>query len=327
MADAQVDRAPGWGGIRIELGDRKRAVESIEDAAAQFRAQKLPMNPALLGYGHFHECTEPAEQPICRAIAASLADTGLAAADVDLFIIAAADVDYLAARKLIPELLHQCGLDAALPMTVTSQECTSLLSAIDMARRYVAGGAFRNVLVVCYDKARSEAQRIQSFGVISDAAVACVVSAELPLEFRIRGYAHRSDLAGMRGGDDFASRRALLGKVTGDVLAQGGVALANVRKVFATNFFRPLAKFNAATLGLAEDQLYTDLSPEIGHCLCGDPLINFSGFLAGAAVPAASGLYLLQAYAPGFLASMLVEQAGVPAVRHGSAAAEIVQDW
>ncbi|HZP66078.1 MAG TPA: hypothetical protein VFB32_07195 [Rudaea sp.] len=317
----------GLSGISVELGDRKRAVESIEGVADAFRNRKLPMNATLLSYGSFHESTEAPEEPISRAIAQTLARTGTRPADVERFVLATADAEFLADRDLLPRLLARHGFDAALPMSITSQECTGLLAAIDVARRYVRDGDTSRVIVVSQDRAKDDAQRIQAFGVVSDAAVAALVSNAEAADFRIDAYAHRADLRGMRGGDDFASRKALLTAVTAEVLAQRALPVAAIAKVFSTNFFKPLAAFNAATLGLAEHQLFAELTPEIGHCLSADPVLNLAEFVRRDTQGKRGDRYLLQAYAPGFLAAMLLERLTAPTVAEEKSAELMEQSW
>ena len=287
------------------------------------------MNPGLLGYEYFYESTIAPKEPLSRAIAGSLAATGIDARDIDMLIVASADVDFLADRQFLPELLQRNGLSKALPLAITSQECTGLLSAINLASAYVKSGSFAHILVVSYDRAKDDAHRIQTFGVLSDAASACVVTSGSDPELRIRGFSHKSDLRGMQGGDDFASRKALTNAVTDDVLAQGGVALAGVSKVFATNFFKPVARYNASNLGLGEHQLGPDRAPGFAHCQCADPLLNLSLFQGTDETAGDGGLYLLQAYAPGFLASMLVERVRATTGRHAAAASPeaVVQSW
>lgn len=302
----------GWGGISVELGSR-RAVESIAGVGEKFRECKLPMSAGLLGYEYFHESNLTPEEPISRAISRTLAATGVAAHDVQMLIVASADVSFLADRQLLPRLLQRLGLSSALPLTVTSQECTGLLSAINLAHDYVQGKSFNNILVVSYDRARDEAQRIQPFGVVSDAVVACLVSSSGRMDFLVKGFSHVSDSRGMRGEDDFANRKSLTIAGTEQVLASSGASLASVKKVFGTNFFKPVAKYNASALGLVEHQLYMERAPEFGHCLCADPLLNLGAYVDSGQDCGPDDLFLLQAYAPGFLASMLIEPAAARA--------------
>jgi 3-oxoacyl-[acyl-carrier-protein] synthase III len=314
VIESSLASACQWGAVNVGLGNIRRAVESIEGVQAQFKDRKLPMNSSLLNYGYFHQSTlEPVDR-IVQVVAGTLAAANLEPDCVDMVVVAAAQVEFLTGdRKFVSALLEQAGLTNALPLVITGQECTALLSALDLAWRYVRQGRFRNIVVVCCDEVRSEDQRVQSFGVISDAAVACVVSAERPLGFTVRRFSHRADLSGMRGRDDVVSRKSLIESVTTDVLGHEYVALSDVRKVFATNFFRPLATFNASCQGIAPDQLYSELTSETGHCLCADPLLNFAAFLQDDSTGGRGELHLLEAFAPGFLAAMLVERvADVP---------------
>lgn len=295
----------------MELGDLHRSVDSIGGVEELFRKHKLPMNPALLNYGNFHQSTLDASECIARVLATALMASGVAPEHVDMLILTSADLGFLAAdRQFMPALLERAGLMRALPLALTAQECAGLLSALDMGWGFVESGRYSNVLVVSYDKAASEAQRVQPFGIVSDAAVACMVSSVQPLGLSLRRFALRADLAGMRGNDDFASRKALISTVTGDLLGPERVALSDIGKVFTTNFFRPLASFQASCLGLSAHQLYIDQAPEVGHCLGADPLLNLATYLRDHPVATGDSLHLLQAYAPGLLAAMLVEHLG-----------------
>jgi 3-oxoacyl-[acyl-carrier-protein] synthase-3 len=296
----------GWGGISVELGNR-RAVQSIPNAAEKFRQCKLPMSAGMLGYEYFYENRLTPEESMSRAISRTLATTGVSARDVQMLIVASADVGFLADRQLLPRLMQRLGLSSALPLTLTSQECAGLLSAIDLAHGYVQGKALTHVLVVSYDRARDDAHRIQTFGIVSDAVVACLVSSAGYVEFEVKGFSHVSDLNGMQREDDLASRASLATLGTDEVFANSGTRLARVKKVFGTNFFTPLVKYNAAALGLVEHQLYTERASEFGHCLCADPLLNLVAYFESEQDWDRDDQFLLQAYAPGFLASMLVE--------------------
>lgn len=314
MLKSTEDGVCGWGGISVELGNR-RAVQSIPDVSEQFRKCRLPMSAGLLGYEYFYESKLAPEEPISRALSRTLAATGVLARDVQMLIVASADVDFLADRQLLPRLLRRLGLSSALPLTITSQECTGLLSAIHLACNYVHGRSFNNILVLSYDRARDDAQRIQIFGVVSDAVTACLVSSAGGMDFLVKSFSHVSDLRGMQGEDDFANRKSLTITGTDAVFAGSGASLAGVKKVFGTNFFKPVAKYNASALGLVEHQLYMERAPEFGHCLCADPLLNLGAYLDSGQDCDRGDLFLLQAYAPGFLASMLIERATAPMAR------------
>jgi len=319
-----------WGGIHVELGDLRRPVDSIAGFEERFKALKLPMNPALLDYGYFRESTLAPLASAARAIAGTLARTGTPAERIDMVIIATARPEFLAAESgFFPDLFKVTGLARATPLAVTGQECASLLSALDLAVGLVRAGRYRNILVVSQDRAKSESARIQSFGVVSDAAAACLVSGDESLEFVPRRFSLRTSLAGMGGGDDFAGRRSLVVESSADVLGPEGITFASVDKVFATNFFKPLLTFNASSTGVSASQFHNGTARDIGHCLNADPLLNLSNFLANDGIDVTSATYLLQAFAPGFLAVMLLQYRGI-ALANDSAAGlmeDVIQAW
>lgn len=302
----------GMGGIAVELGDIIREVETIAGARERFAALKLPMNSSLLRYRHFRESTLAPDAAISAVMARCLKNTGVDASKVDVFILTSASAEFLANRKLMPDLLKRHGLLHAVPMAIVAQECTGLLAAIHAACMRIRSGLGQRILVASYDHAVEDAHRIQTFGVISDATVACLISAVDSLDFRVLGFAQYGDVQGMHGEDNLDQRAALINKVTGAVLADAGTSLAGVAKVFSTNFFWPLASYNAAAAGISANLLHSDTLLDLGHCLCADALINLDHYSRNAAAQQGER-YLLQAFAMGLLASMLVQRTGATA--------------
>ena len=299
----------GLGGITVELGDTTREVEAITGAREQFAALKLPMNSALLRYRYFRESTLAPGTVISRVIERCLKDTGVEASDIDMFILTSASAGFLADRRLVPDLLKRHGLLHTVPMAIVAQECTGLLSAIHTACMHIRSGLGRRILVASYDQGGEDAHRIQPFGVISDAAVACLISSIDPLDFRVLGFAQYGNVQGMHGEDNLDQRQALINKVTLAALSDVGMQLAGVAKVFSTNFFWPLATYNATAAGFSTQLLHADTLLDLGHCLSADALINLDHYNRKPAGQPGDR-YLLQAFAMGLLASMLVERTG-----------------
>lgn len=309
MQHEEQGTSVGLGGITIELGDAVREVETIPGAREKFAALKLPMSSALLRYRHFRESTLAPDEVIARVTERCLKSINVAASDVDMFILTSADARFLADRKLLPNLLKRHGFTRTVPMAIVSQECTGLLSAIHMACTRIRGGLDRRILVASYDHGEADAHRIQPFGVISDAATACMVSSLEPLDFKVLGFAQYGDVHGMHGEDNLDQRQGLINKVTAAVLADAGMALGNVAKVFSTNFFWPLTTYNATTAGFSISLLHDETLLEVAHCLSADALINLDHYRRKPA-GRPGDRYLLQAFAMGLLASMLVERTG-----------------
>jgi 3-oxoacyl-[acyl-carrier-protein] synthase III len=297
------------GGITIELGDSIREVEAIPGAREKFAALKLPMSSALLRYRHFRESTLAPDEAIARVMERCLKSTGVTASGIDMFILTSADARFLADRKLLPNLLKRHGMLRAVPMAIVSQECTGLLSAIHIACTHIRNGLNQRILVASYDRGEADAHRIQPFGVISDAAAACLVSSMDPLDFSVLGFAQYGDVHGMHGEDNLDQRQALINKVTAAVLAEASMSLKEVSKVFSTNFFWPLATYNATTAGFSTNLLHEETLLDVAHCLSADALINLDHYHRKPAGQPGDR-YLLQAFAMGLLASMLVERTG-----------------
>ncbi|WP_152624813.1 hypothetical protein [Xanthomonas sp. GPE 39] len=91
---------------------------------------------------------------------------------------------------------------------------------------HIRRGLARWILIASYGRGGVDADRIQSFGVVSDAASACLVSAQEPLDFKVRGFAQYADVRGMHAEDDFDRRK----RVNAAALAGAGVSLGDIRQ-------------------------------------------------------------------------------------------------
>lgn len=306
-----IDMCPaGISGLCFELGEEQREIEKIEGAKDQFKAFRLPMNMTMLGCKYYRRAERTSRELLSETIRRTLAETGQIAADIDMLIIASASILEIASDKgCVASIIEEHGLVSALPLAVTLKECTSLLGAIDIARRYVETGGAKNVLVASVDVVRDESARIKPFGVMSDAAASCLISCATDAKWQIMGYANKVDLKGLKGEDDFTSRRNLADMALKQVLASARAGIGDIKKVFATNFYLPVARFNASSIGLKEAQLSLETAQETGHCVCADPLISLCRHVASQDAGEDDGaLYLLQSYAPGFLACLLIKQ-------------------
>jgi 3-oxoacyl-[acyl-carrier-protein] synthase-3 len=291
--------------MAIELGEQRCTLDSLSDVKAQFSAIRLPFNKALLGCEHFHQSDKSPIQMLGGAIKEAVENASLQAGEIDQLIIASANLQpLLGDSQQVAQLLVQNGLVNAIPMAITGQECTGLLSAIEMARMIIMQGQRRRVLVVSFDKLDDGASRVKPFGVFSDAAFACVISDEVG-QLEILNANNRFNFDAMQQTDNAANRKAFAIEATQDVLATAKIQLSDIAKVFSTNFYQPIASFNAAALGLSKTQLSTQTSKEHGHCVCGDPILNLSDHLSRCDSKTGEH-YLLQSYAPGFLASVLL---------------------
>lgn len=180
-----------------------------------------------------------------------------------------------------------------------------MLTAIDVASRSLRDEDMGNALVVCFDVTSSDEDRVAPYGVLSDAASSCILS-KGDGGLQVLGYASGYDWQGATGTDDFNVRTQLGQSVLKKSLQRAGLQLHQVSRVFSTNFFEPISKVYAAALSLK--QVYTRTAA-YGHCACSDPIINMLDYLQSN--PAASGEhFMLQSYAPGFMAMLPLRATG-----------------
>jgi 3-oxoacyl-[acyl-carrier-protein] synthase-3 len=294
--------------VACELGELQREIAALPDAQQRFRAVKLPLNTQLLGCRDFRQSLKSECALVSASIAKTLRQTEQDPAAVDMLIIASADSRCLGRSLDTKTLLEANGLSRAVPLGTTLQECASLVAAIATAVSYLSNSSLQNILVASVDIVRDDSDRILPTGVLSDAAASCLISRSVRRDFDVIATCSRVDLKGMKGLDDFGSRKRLALEVSERVLQDGNASIDKLRKVFSTNFFQPVAQFNAAALGLRKDQLYFEHSLQTAHCACADPLVGLSHFQAKNSFRAGEQL-LLQSYAPGFLAAALLRSA------------------
>ncbi|MBM0106543.1 hypothetical protein JM946_17580 [Steroidobacter sp. S1-65] len=293
--------------LSFELGNTQREVLSIDGVEGQFKRAGLPANTKMLGCRYFYEARQPLEEMISATMSRTLADAALDASEIDAFVFASArhtaeSLD----RSFVQRLLQKHGLQRAMPLAVSLQECLSLLTAIDVATRSLQDEDMRSALVVCFDVTPSDDDRVAPYGVLSDAASSCIVSKGRS-GLQILGYASGYDWQGATGTDDFNVRTRLGQSVLKKSLQRAGLQPQQLSKVFSTNFFEPISKVYAAALSLK--QVYTRTAASYGHCACSDPIINMLDYLHSN--PAASGEhFMLQSYAPGFMAMLPLRATG-----------------
>lgn len=290
----------------FELGSTQREVLSIDNVEMEFKRVGLPANTRMLGCRYFYEARQPLEEMISATMARTLANAAIDASDIDAFVFASARHTQVSLdRSFVQRLLDKHGLKRAMPLAVSLQECLSMLTAIDVATRLLQDEDMRHALVVCFD-VTSDNARVEPYGILSDAASSCILSKSVG-GLQVLSYASGYDWQGATGTDDFNVRNQLGQSVLRKSLQRAGLQQHQLSKVFSTNFFEPISKVYAAALSLK--QVYTRTAASHGHCACSDPIINMLDYLQSNP-PAAGENFLLQSYAPGFMAMLSLKATG-----------------
>lgn len=288
--------------LASEFGSTDRHFDSIANLDALIEARKIPMGLAAMGCENFGQITAPPEVAIKACIARTLERSGHAASEIDQLIFATSDnhlhqIGDTFARSIMIDL----GLDRATPSLVGLQQCVGSLTAVDRAARLVDTGAAALVLVVAFDIVDDDDQRVQPFALFGDAVTTCLVGADRSGELCWQAHRTGLDPAGLRGEDDFASRKSTADAAIKGALGDAGIAIGDIKASFSTNFFKPIALFNANISGIASAKLAVPTMKLRGHCGNCDWMMNLEAYCdAETLVP--GDPFLAQAFAPGFSA-------------------------
>jgi 3-oxoacyl-[acyl-carrier-protein] synthase III len=288
-----------------EFGDRERTAESIADFSTLCQSKGLGLSLSAMGCKSFWQMTRPVESYVVQCIARTITASGVAADQVDHVIFTTMDknlrhLDVNFAR----DVLAEAGLVQCVPIFLSMQQCVSSLGAVDHAARLLADGSARHVVVAAFDFVPDDADRIQSFALFGDAVTTCMVSRAPGLALLARGVG--VDFTGLMGRDNFESRKQVVLAIMKRILDESGARIEDVERCFTTNFYKPIAWFNASVAGIQRARLGTDTLATRAHCGNCDWMMNL------AHQQAQSGLtpgrkYLVQSFAPGFFAAALLE--------------------
>lgn len=308
-------------GLAYVTGDTREEVANIDDVAAKFAAIQLPFLPELLNCQYYFRHTGGSGEIaawVTQSIQKTLIESQIAPSDIQRVIFASAQLPApLQNPCVLNNLLSRAKLNHATPMAVTLQECTSGLGAIHTAQALMRSLNEKHTIVVCIDVADDKA-RIQPFGVLSDAVSSCVLSHIDNLDeqtelhspnvqspsFKLLSYANTIDSKGLASEDDFDSRKAAATQSFSNALNNADVTKDALKHICSTNFYQPLADFNAQALQLNKQLLRINTAKSHGHCVCSDPLINL---LHSTETIQNDEIIMLQAYAPGFVTHIVLK--------------------
>ena len=307
MMSTATEQRMRLGSFACEFGDRERAPESIEGIAAICAARGLTGSLATMGCGMFWQMTRPIESYITRCVSDTIAASGVPATAISHIVFSTMD-DGLRRleRNFVRTILRELGLVNCIPVLMSMQQCAGSLAALDHARRLLADANVHHVIVVAFDFVVDDAERIHPFALFGDAVASCMMSRGDAAGLSLIAYKMNTDFAGIMGTDSFESRKRVAVATLNGVLEDGGTGLKEVEKCFSTNFYKPIATFNAGVCGLQRGQLCIDTLNSRAHCGNCDWMINLihhqrhTGMTPGKR-------YLVQSLAPGFFACGLLE--------------------
>lgn len=284
-------------GVSYLLGEREVGYAGIPRLPELAAAFGLAPNPDLWGWGTVRVTRRDLADLAADTAAATLRAAGVDRADALVVCSTRLPADHGA---FLARLLTRSGLGDIPCYGQGVNQCVNLLAGLDIARSFVLAGRYRTVLVVTVDAVAPGADPMSPFALFSDAAAACLVTAD-PGTYRILGCAAAQDVAELDGSGQISSDLAR--EVNERLLAPVSLKLADITALAHLNLFKPLLVMKERQAGFRPDQLFLDNITRIGHCFSADPLINLSDR------PLVEGQYcLLAASVPGSRIGVLVQK-------------------
>ena len=298
------------GAFACVTGDVEHKATDVPGFDELWAARSPNADFASMGCDRYWAMSGPLENYVVDCARQTLQRYATAAETVDQVVFATTD----ACLRLLDEdfavrVLLALGLDGALPVVISLQQCCASLTALRYGWDQFADPAVNNVLVVSFGYTPDDTDRLRSFAFFGDAVASCLIGRDIPGSVRLRSSAIGVDRLGLVGQDSFVSRQAVARDTYAKALAASGRSLDDVAKVFPTNLYRPLALFGAMAVGVDPGTLhFTGTLATHAHCGNSDWMINLMDYEKdGGIEPGAT--YLAQTSAPGFFACGLLEGA------------------
>lgn len=298
------------GAFACEYGDCERSFETVENYDAIRVERKISLGLSALGCGTFTQITGRLEDAVKTCVKRTLDLATVDPATVSHILFATSDNHLFHVHdNFAREILVDLALDRAIPAILSLQQCVSSLTALDYAHRLFADTDVEHVIVVGFDLVSKEADRIQSFALFGDAVSSCLVSRGIKGGFALEAYRLGIDRDGLQGHDSFETRKQVANTALSAALAQAGTTVGALHACFSTNFFKPIALFNASICGVPSSKLAISTLSRRAHCGNCDWMMNLVDYQQNSGL-VQGGKYLANAFAPGFYACAVLTAAG-----------------
>ena len=300
----------GIGAFACEYGELERSYETLAGLDVMRAEKKIALSLSALGCATFAQMTGRLEDAIKRCVAKTLDKAAVRAADVNHILFATSDNHLFNIHDdFTREILLDLELSNAVPTLLSMRQCVSSLAALDLAHRLLDDPDAVNAVVVAFDIVSSDADRLQSFALFGDAVASCLVSRGVPGLVVLESHRGGVDRDGLRGQDNFESRKRIASAVLSAALAAAGIGVDAVEACFTTNFFKPITLFNANICGIPSRRLAVPTLQRRAHCGNCDWMMNLAEYADNPGlVPGAK--YLALAFAPGFAACAVLTARG-----------------
>ncbi len=287
-----TDPRAGIAGVAYALPKNRRSVRELAQSGQLTSAPEQ-----LEAFGFSQVCVADCETPYALALEAAttlLEEQNIAPADVDaMFYCGTPSVAFAAGGSAADSSAHiatmrrfqypatrlqyDLGLEHASTIALDQLACTTLFSAVRLARTLCAAGDARRVLCVASEFFPSDAGREAIYNCTSDAACALLVDASGDRN-RIASAVHVTkgyywDCEAMRN-EIVASYFPTARHVIDDALRRAGWKASDVSLVLPHNISARSWEILLGLVGIPRERLWDRNIARVGHTLAGDNFIN-----------------------------------------------------
>ena len=302
-------------GLAYELGEEERNYSSIDGLEEAVSSRDILFDPKLLGLGSFF-VTKDIYRCALFSVGKSLGGSGIYSEEIDHVILcSSAFKEKFVSRNIrIGELLQHWNIFPKTIRGLSGSGCVDVLSGIDLACVMIDIQKGHNILIVGIESySTQDVDRLQSYGLISDAAVSIIVTDRRGLNTTVPAF----EIVAC----EFVSQVREIGKgmivtnesdrsIIRDVLVKTNRSFGDISAVFGNNVFLPVKEYREALAGASKDQMCFGNVARIGHCQGCDTIINLVDFGVGKV----GDQYVLYAEAEGHSGCVVVcQQASVVA--------------
>lgn len=267
--------------IAYALGD----VQSIKEIKSDSKTDEIELLLAT-GMEKFRKSPKSNEELAYEAAEKTLKESDTAPEEIGALIFSTTvlSLETKFNIRIIDRILLDFGLKNAYPLGYFLSNCANIIGAIKFAASLIRSGDHQTILVVVSDKLPKDEERFMESNesILSDGAVSFILSSgkgEYELlhltqkidpsyvseKFNVTGYLKRC-AAGIKS--TFA-----------ELVKLDNSAISDYKKVFIGNYNLMVQRIYSNELGMAQDQLFLDNIPRIGHVFSSDLLINYKDFV------------------------------------------------
>ncbi|MEV7773843.1 3-oxoacyl-[acyl-carrier-protein] synthase III C-terminal domain-containing protein [Kitasatospora sp. NPDC086791] len=247
------------------------------------------------------------DREIWRLAAAAAARTVEAAAERPDLLVYVTENDHGSSDSLT-RLVRELGLPDTRYLRVSGHDCGNLGPALHLAGQALASGEHRRVLLLLADRVLDgDRSQADTLSVVSDGAVACLVTAEEPgtdtapgsepeqgsepgsepepergpggVRFAVHGVSTVTDAAAGAGGaagDRILATVALAVAGTGEIARRTGRSVEDFDHLLFPNYRTVAQQFLCSAMGVPLERLLVGPMAEFGHCFSADSLVSLA---------------------------------------------------